>query len=150
MPARAPGGLGHPTRANPVVNLLLVDDDPHALSYLSGLLRDAHRVTTCVDGAEALSRLRPRTFDLVLTDLRMPGPDGFEILRAAQALEPPIPVVVLTAVDSARPAVDALRLGARDFLVKPPRRTRDWSGAPRRSVSCAVSFPHWRRAARRC
>ena len=101
------------------MNLLLVDDDPHALSYLSGLLRDAHRVTTCVDGAEALTRLRPRTFDLVLTDLRMPGPDGFEILRAAQALEPPIPVVVLTAVDSARPAVDALRLGARDFLVKP-------------------------------
>jgi two-component system NtrC family response regulator len=101
------------------LNVLVVDDDPNVLAYVDGVLRKCHRVTTCADGGTALARLERQAFDVVLTDLRMPAPDGFDILRAAQALDPPVPVIVLTAVDSARAAVRALRLGARDFLVKP-------------------------------
>jgi DNA-binding NtrC family response regulator len=101
------------------MKLLLVDDDPAALAYLSDVLRDRHQVTASTDGVEALERLHAQSFDAVLTDLRMPSPDGFDVLEAAQALDPPVPVIVLTALDTARAAVRALRLGARDFLVKP-------------------------------
>ncbi len=104
------------------MNLLLVDDDPVALGYLEGVLRLHHDVTACTSGQDALARLAARPFDAVFTDLRMPPPDGFQILKAARALKPAPPVVVLTAVDQARPAVDALRLGASDFLVKPAAR----------------------------
>jgi two-component system response regulator HydG len=104
------------------VNVLLVDDDPAALAYLASVMRERHQVTTCGDGGDAIERLREKAFNVVFTDLRMPGPDGFDVLRAAQALDPPVPVIVLTAVDSARAAVTALKLGARDFLVKPAER----------------------------
>ena len=98
---------------------LAVDDDPQALGFLQMVLQQDHEVIACRDGAEALRKLSEGGFDLVITDLRMPHPDGFEVLQAARALVPPPAVVVLSAVDNARAAVRALRLGARDFLVKP-------------------------------
>ena len=104
------------------MKVLLVDDDPDALAYLSAVMREGHQVTACTDGGAAIARLREMAFEIVLTDLRMPAPDGLDVLRAAQALDPPVPVIVLTAMDSARAAVNALRLGARDFLVKPANR----------------------------
>jgi DNA-binding NtrC family response regulator len=104
------------------VRILLVDDDPGVLVSLSEALRDRHEVTCCGDGGTALEWLREPGFEIVVTDLKMPPPDGLQVLEAAQALDPPVPVIVLTAVDSARAAVNALRLGARDFLVKPAVR----------------------------
>src|SRR6185369_16569892 len=100
---RASGGALRRTRSERPLNILVVDDDPAALAYLSGVLRERHGVTACGDGGDALARLESRAFDVVFTDLRMPAPDGFEVLRAAQALDPPVPVIVLTAVDCARP-----------------------------------------------
>jgi DNA-binding NtrC family response regulator len=101
------------------VRILAVDDDPAVRAALRAVLATTHEVTSCGGGAEAIAALRERPFDLVLTDLRMPAPDGLDVLRAALGVHPPPPVVVLTAVDTARSAVEALALGARDYLVKP-------------------------------
>jgi DNA-binding NtrC family response regulator len=101
------------------MRVLAVDDDPAVLAALVAVLEARHEVVSCAGGAEALAALRVRPYDLVLTDLRMPAPDGFDVLRAVQGLVPAPPVVVLTAVDTARTALEALALGARDYLVKP-------------------------------
>jgi len=101
------------------VRILAADDDALALQALTEVLRPDHEVVGCPGGAEALRELEREAFDLVLTDLRMPPPDGLEVVRAARALEPAPPVIVITALDSARAAIEALHLGASDYLVKP-------------------------------
>lgn len=101
------------------MRLLIVDDDPFALDFLGRLLEADHRVVRCNGGAEALAALDGEAFDLLITDLGMPEPDGFALLGAAQERVPPLPVIVLTAADDARAAVRALKLGARDYLLKP-------------------------------
>src|SRR6058998_582632 len=101
------------------MRVLVVDDDPCVVSSLLSLLEGAHDATACTSGAEALVALRREPIDLVITDLRMPPPDGVEVLRAARAMAPAPTVVVLTGVNTASAAVEALRLGAFDYLVKP-------------------------------
>ncbi|HEY2956518.1 MAG TPA: sigma-54 dependent transcriptional regulator [Candidatus Eisenbacteria bacterium] len=99
--------------------ILAVDDDPDAVRCVAGVLERDHEVVACTAGDAALRELALRRFDLVITDLGMPPPDGFEVLSAAQRLSPPAPVLVLSALDAARPTLRALRLGARDYLLKP-------------------------------
>jgi len=101
------------------MRILAVDDEPLALEALKAVLEPEHELDCVTDGRSALERLAGQPFDLVITDLRMPPPDGLEILVAAMRLVDPPPVVVLTAADTARTAVEALRLGASDFLIKP-------------------------------
>ncbi|HVP38104.1 MAG TPA: sigma-54 dependent transcriptional regulator [Candidatus Saccharimonadales bacterium] len=101
------------------MRILAVEDDPQALEYVSDVLGRDHSVLGCAGGREALDALAREPFDLVLTDLSMAPPDGFEVLRAVQMMSPPPPVVVLTASNTAEAALQALRLGARDYLVKP-------------------------------
>lgn len=101
------------------MRVLLVDDEPASLAALCGLLGREHEFDTCTSGAEALARLERSAYDLLMTDLSMPHPDGFHVMQQSTALAPGMPVVVVTALDTARAAVQAIRLGARDFLVKP-------------------------------
>jgi len=101
------------------MRILLVDDEPAALAALTGLLERDHAVESCGSGSEALARLERSTYDLLMTDLSMPHPDGFHLLQRSSTLAPGMPVVVVTALDTARAAVQAVRLGARDYLVKP-------------------------------
>jgi two-component system NtrC family response regulator len=101
------------------VRILIADDDPAVLASLAAVLGPAHEVVPCGGGAAAVAAARERSFDLVITDICMPPPDGFEVLRATRALSPPPPVVVLTGLDTARTAVQAMHLGASDVLVKP-------------------------------
>ncbi|HEY3216493.1 MAG TPA: sigma-54 dependent transcriptional regulator [Candidatus Eisenbacteria bacterium] len=101
------------------MRILAVDDEPLALEALKAILEPGHELDCVTDGRSALERLAGQAFDLVITDLRMPPPDGLEVLAAATRLANPPPVVVLTAADTARIAVDALRRGASDFLIKP-------------------------------
>src|SRR5262245_5140428 len=99
------------------MRVLVVDDDPDALRALSMLPEREHEVVSCACGSKAIAELRGRSVDLVLTDLGMPPPDGFDVMRAVQELPAPPPVAVITALDSARAAIEALRLGASDFLL---------------------------------
>src|SRR5712691_11441072 len=103
------------------VNILLVDDEPGMLRYIRTLLEvDDYKVETASTGEEALQQvekgLRP---DLVLLDLLMPGIDGLQTLEQLRQLVPGMKVVMLSCVSDTRKVVQAIRLGAHDYLTKP-------------------------------
>ena len=103
-----------------MAHILVVDDEPPFRALLREILEAAgHGVTEARDGAEALAFLEKGTFDLVLTDRQMPKVDGLELVRRIRARTSPPPVVVLTAHGSIPEAVDAVRLGAADYITKP-------------------------------
>src|SRR5450631_2261381 len=102
-------------------NILLVDDEPGMLRYIRTLLEvDEHKVQTASTGEEAVERvqkgLQP---DLVLLDLLMPGIDGLQTLEQLRQLKPGLKVVMLSCVNDTRKVVQAMRLGAIDYLTKP-------------------------------
>ncbi len=100
-------------------HLLVVDDEASLRTVLGALLRRlGYRVTTVEDGAAALRALFQEPFSLVLTDLRMPGLDGLGLLAAVNRDWPDVPVIVLTAHGTVDTAVEALKLGAFDFMAK--------------------------------
>jgi two-component system response regulator AtoC len=107
----------------PQPRILLVDDEPNLRKVLGALLRQQdYEVHVEVDGAAALARVKaspPRTFDVVISDLRMPNLDGIGLLRALTLHEPNLPVILLTAHGSVDSAVEAVKLGAFDYLEKP-------------------------------
>jgi two-component system response regulator HydG len=117
LPATQPGGL---PATQPGGKVLVVDDQKNMRSTTAMVLRQAgHAVEECPDGASAVLRLQQDTFDVILTDLRMHAVDGMEVLRAAQRLAPETQVIVMTAYGTIESAVEAIRLGAYDFLAKP-------------------------------
>ncbi len=100
--------------------VLVVDDDPAVGVVLSGLLRqDGLDVVVVRSAEEALTRLDARPFDAVVTDLRMDGMDGMELLRRARERWPELPVVVISAHGTIQLAVEAMKRGAADFVTKP-------------------------------
>lgn len=100
--------------------ILLVDDDRNFLRVLGYQVQQFGYGTCCVSsGARALERVREAAVDLVVTDLRMPGMDGLQLLERIRRLDPDLPVIVLTAHGSIEGAVDAVKGGASDFLTKP-------------------------------
>ena len=100
--------------------VLVVDDEANVRTVLCALLeRDGLAAVEAADGQAALDRLRDSPFAAVLTDLRMPGMDGLELLSRITRDHPGLPVVVITAHATVETAVQALRLGAFDFLTKP-------------------------------
>ncbi|MBL8840865.1 MAG: sigma-54-dependent Fis family transcriptional regulator [Planctomycetes bacterium] len=100
--------------------LLLVDDEVNLRAVLKGLLeRDGWSVDEAADGAAGLAKARERSYAAVLTDLRMPGMDGAQLLDQLRREQPETPVVMLTAHGNVATAVDAMRRGAFDFLTKP-------------------------------
>jgi DNA-binding NtrC family response regulator len=102
------------------LRVLVVDDNKTAADALALMLRRAgDEVHALYDGAAAIEHLLDARPDVILTDLRMEPVDGMEVLRAARAQEPPIEVIVFTAFGEIETAVEAMRLGARDFLTKP-------------------------------
>lgn len=100
--------------------LLLADDEPLYLQATSQLLRKSGYDCTCVADADAAIReLRSGAFDLVLTDLNMPGNLKLELLRASRQDWPDVPLVVVTGVPSLPTAIESVRLGIADYLIKP-------------------------------
>ena len=100
--------------------ILVVDDEPAQRTVLGGFLRK--RGLEVAQGAsveEGLAHVSARTIDLVLTDLRMPGGGGLALLEGVRAINPEIPVVVMTAFGTVATAVDAMKKGAADYLTKP-------------------------------
>ena len=100
--------------------ILVVDDDDAHRGMLRTMLRSwGYAVEEAADGDEAVSLVREKSFDAVLTDVRMARMDGIHALRNILEYNPALPVVLMTAYSSVETAVEALRLGAYDYLVKP-------------------------------
>jgi DNA-binding NtrC family response regulator len=101
-------------------NVLVVDDDRAVGMVLVGLLRQAgHEAAHVSSAEEALARVASRPIDVVITDLRMPTMDGMELLERLGQKAPDVPVVLLTAHGTVQTAVEAMKKGAADFLLKP-------------------------------
>ncbi len=100
--------------------ILIVDDESGARLALAELLRDeGFEVQSAGDGFKALGRLDNWTPDLVLTDLKMPGVDGIQLMQKVRERFPEMPVVVMTAFGTVESAVEAIKQGAADYLTKP-------------------------------
>jgi DNA-binding NtrC family response regulator len=100
--------------------ILVVDDEEQMRDLLAKVLeRKGYQVSVCGDGAEALALLEREPSDLVITDVRMPGLNGMEALRAIKELNPEIVVLIMTAFGSIDQAVQAVKEGAYDYINKP-------------------------------
>ena len=102
------------------VDILVVDDDISHCTILQALLQGwGYRVEPAHNGIQALEQVRQHVFDLVLCDIRMTEMDGIETLKEIKTLNPSIPVLIMTAYSSVDTAVEALKSGALDYLIKP-------------------------------
>ena len=102
------------------MQILLADDERSIAVTLGDSLEDAgHSVELVSDGNTALNRLRGQRYDLLITDIRMPGKDGIELLKAAKSLGINIEVIVITGHGTIPTAVEAIRHGAYDYVLKP-------------------------------
>ncbi|MHB8092304.1 MAG: sigma-54-dependent transcriptional regulator [Syntrophales bacterium] len=100
--------------------ILIVDDEKNIRLTLSQVLETlGAEIDTAANGEEALTKLKGREFGLVLLDIRMPGMDGMEILRRVREIRPDIRVIMITAYGTIESAIEAMKLGAADFLQKP-------------------------------
>lgn len=100
--------------------ILIVDDEKASRKTMGDILRlEGYQVTTEAGGEEALKTLNKEVFDLMLLDLKMPGMNGLEVLKEATQVAPDMKVVMLTAHGSLESAIEALRQGAHDYLLKP-------------------------------
>jgi Nif-specific regulatory protein len=98
--------------------ILVADDEQNLRRVLVAMLRrDGHDVVQAANGTEAIERLAE--VDVVITDLRMPGSDGMEVLRSAARAFPQVPVIMITAYGSVGQAVEAIKAGAFDYIEKP-------------------------------
>src|SRR5215471_2320267 len=103
----------HPT-------ILLIEDEPQLRENLQILLQSAgYQVTTAVNGLQGMQQIQEQAFDLVITDLVMPGTDGFQVMDDLRIHKPETVVVAITGYVSAESAIKALRKGAYDYLAKP-------------------------------
>jgi excisionase family DNA binding protein len=102
---------------------ILVADDEEAIRELlvKTLALAEYDVDTVPDGLQAVERLRTTHFDLLITDIRMPGLDGLGVIREARHLQPSLPVVIITGFSSEATAIEAIELGVTGYLTKPFR-----------------------------
>ena len=106
--------------ATATATVLVVDDDPAVGKVLGALLRqDGLEAEHLGSAAEALAALEARPFEVVVTDVRMPGMDGLQLLERIKRRWPDLPVVVLTAFGTLEQGVEAMKTGAADFITKP-------------------------------
>ena len=100
--------------------ILIVDDDAAHLHMLKTLLKSfGHTVESATDGEGAIAMVKEKPFDLILMDVRMAHIGGIEALRQIKECNPAIPVIIMTAYSSVDTAVEAMKLGAYDYLTKP-------------------------------
>jgi DNA-binding NtrC family response regulator len=99
--------------------VLVVDDEQSMTQFLGIVLRkEGYSVTTVNNGKDALERARAEEFDVVITDIKMPGMDGIQLLQGLKKHDPSLPVVIMTAYASQQSAIDAVNLGAYQYLIK--------------------------------
>jgi two-component system response regulator PilR (NtrC family) len=107
---------------NRMKRVLVVDDEPAIVNLLSTILRDkGWNVTEARSGTEGIEKLESGQFDVILTDLMMPGESGLDLLRASKEIHPDVEVILMTGYATADTAIEAMRSGAFHYLVKPLR-----------------------------
>lgn len=100
--------------------ILIVDNDEELVHFLSRLcVKQGYEVASCTDGISGLERVRSETFDLILLDYKMPGLNGLETLAEIKRAQIRTPVIVMTAFGTTETAIEAMKLGAYDYLLKP-------------------------------
>jgi DNA-binding response OmpR family regulator len=101
-------------------HILIIDDEASVRSTLRRVLQKAgFQVSSATNGSEALEKIAVERYHLVYLDIRMPGMSGLDVLQEIRKIKPELSVILLTAHASLQTALDAIRLGARDYLVKP-------------------------------
>lgn len=101
-------------------HVFFVDDEPKVRKMVGRTLEQADLEVSCfASGGDCLEQLRCRTCDLLITDVKMPEMDGIELLTAVKRIIPSLPVLVITGYGDIRMAVNALKIGALDFIEKP-------------------------------
>jgi DNA-binding response OmpR family regulator len=101
-------------------NVLIIDDEPNLRHTLARLLQSVGcHVTAVADGAEALQTLENNVFDIVFLDIHLPGLNGLQVLREIRSENSQLPVILLSGQATLQSALEAIRLGATDFLLKP-------------------------------
>src|SRR5438270_184931 len=99
-------------------HILIVDDETRMCQILAMVFeKQGFRTTTFSDPAKAVAKLGETSFDLMITDLSMPGMDGLELLRRAKAIQRDLPVVLITAHATVKSAVTAMKEGAFDYVL---------------------------------
>ena len=101
-------------------SVLIIDDEPlMRLSMLDALKAEGYQVQEVSNGEEGIQKTKTNRYDLVITDLRMPGSDGLQVVRVCKEYSPETEVIVITAHGSVDTAVQAMKLGAHDYVTKP-------------------------------
>jgi len=100
-------------------SILIVDDEPAQRQLLTAALGREYLIVSAANGAEAIQLLSARSFDLIITDERMPEMSGIDLIKWIRERMPELPVIVLTAYGSIATAVEAMKLGAQEYLTKP-------------------------------
>src|SRR5258708_7420918 len=101
--------------------VLIIDDEISLASALKAVLEaGGFEVTIATDSAQGLATGRSGDFRVVVTDLLMPGVNGMEIIKALHETKPHLPVILLTGYDTPGAAIEAMKLGAYDYMTKPP------------------------------
>jgi len=122
------GSAGGPRVSAPAAGrprVLVVDDEASIRDLLSKTLALAeYDVDLAPDGRTALDRLRVVPYDLLITDLKMPGVDGITVIREGRRLRPDIPVIIITGYSTEASAIEAINLGVSGYLTKPFRVPR--------------------------
>lgn len=118
-------GVGDKERAGDRPRVLVVDDEQAVRDLLAKTLTMAdYDVDTAPDGASAIDKLRAVEYDLLITDLKMPGMDGLSVIREARRLAPDLPVIIITGYSTEASAIEAINLGVAGYLTKPFRLPR--------------------------
>ncbi|HEX9021783.1 MAG TPA: sigma-54 dependent transcriptional regulator [Nitrospirota bacterium] len=100
--------------------ILVVDDEQSMRDFLAIMLKkEGHEVVAAENGRDALKAVQAEIFDLVVTDVKMPGADGIEVLKTVKDVSPETVVIMITAFATAETAVEAMKLGAYDYIIKP-------------------------------
>src|SRR5215470_13367876 len=110
--------------ANKSLRILFADDEKSLQEFMKAELpRLGHEVTVCPDGKAAVKTLEKSTFDAAILDLRMPGLNGIEVLEQLKQVSPDTEAIVMTGHASMETAIEAVRLGAFDYVTKPCKLT---------------------------
>ena len=100
--------------------ILVVDDEQSMRDFLAIMLtKEGHEVVTAKNGADAIKAVQAEIFDLVITDVKMPGADGIDVLKSVKEISPETVVIMITAFATTETAVEAMKIGAYDYIIKP-------------------------------